>query len=103
MPVERFYCKGDRVLILPGPASSNLTWGSVGVLLPQEPEDGYYAVQLEGGRWAGKTVHVQRNQLCGINEAIGAVLTVRDQEEKSAPEPGSVLAQHLKRLRETNG
>ncbi len=80
--MNRIYLKHDRVLILPGPYTSNLTYGYVGTLTEDEPVNDIFRVLLEsaGGGWAGRIAMVHRSQLCTIGEATAAVLAAREAE-----------------------
>lgn len=97
-----FYCKGDRVIILPGPFSNNLSYGFVGTLShdiePEErPEGRYYSVVLESAPadWVGKVVQVHRSQLCIVGEAMRTVLAAR--EAGSLEERVSALEEQAQR------
>lgn len=82
---DRFYCKGDQVIILPGPFCANLIWGSIGRLSrDQEPReiqgDLWFYVEVESGRWKGEVVSIHKSQLCSISEAISTVASARAAE-----------------------
>jgi hypothetical protein len=88
---NRLYLEGDMVLILQGPYTSNLSWGTVGRIVHVEDptdtkglsSDRLFQVEIlaGGSHWNGTVVPVDPTQVASLHEAEHAVRCVRYAQE----------------------